>query len=138
MDELLNPSNCLCSNLRRSARKLTRIYDAALGRVGINVGQFATLATLAAMGETTISELAEALELERTALTRNLSVLERNGLVSSRAGEDRRERRISLSAQGSKSFADAVPLWERAQSYAIDAMGARNASALLDQMNKLA
>ena len=41
---------CLCGRLRRASRTLTRLYDEALGPVGLTVTQFSILRTLSRAG----------------------------------------------------------------------------------------
>lgn len=75
------PSQCLCINLRRAARGVSRYYDGALDGFGINVAQYSLLSNLARLDQPSISSLAEAMGLDRSTLGRNLRVLE---------GEDRK------------------------------------------------
>ena len=72
MMNLSDSSNCLCFNLRKAARALTQTYDAALKPAGVTAPQFALLSTLAGYGPVSLSDLAAALGMDRTTLTRNL------------------------------------------------------------------
>ena len=86
-----NPGDvdCTCYRLRQTARLVSRTYDSFLAPCGISIGQFGMLATLAAMNGESISKLADALQMERTTLSRNLLPLERLGYVAiSRASHD--------------------------------------------------
>ena len=38
--------NCTCSRLRRAGRRVTQLYDQALGPAGLTIGQFGLLAYL--------------------------------------------------------------------------------------------
>ncbi len=64
--------DCTCYRLRQAARLVSRTYDSFLAPCGISIGQFGMLATLAAMNGESISKLADALQIERTTLSRNL------------------------------------------------------------------
>jgi len=55
------PSQCLCINLRRAARGVSRYYDGALDGFGINVAQYSLLSNLARLDQPSISSLAEAM-----------------------------------------------------------------------------
>jgi DNA-binding MarR family transcriptional regulator len=58
--------------------------------------------------------VAELLAMDRTTLTAALKPLERRGLVKIAVDpEDRRGRKLHLTAQGKKLLAEAAPVWER-------------------------
>ena len=59
-------SQCLCINLRRAARGVSRHYDGALDGFGINVAQYSLLCNLQRLNEPSISALAEAMGLDRS------------------------------------------------------------------------
>ncbi len=108
--------DCTCYRLRQAARLLSRNYDAFLVPCELSIGQLGVLATLAEMEEgPSISKLAEALQMDRTTLTRNLAPLKKAGYVAVRAGPDRRSRSVGLTAAGRRSMADALPRWKAAQ-----------------------
>ena len=106
---------CACHTLRMAARAVTQFYDGALRPAGLRVTQFSVLLTAARTGTATMTELAEALVVDRTTLTRNLKPLKDRGLIESVAGEDRRERHIAITPQGRQALARAAPAWREAQ-----------------------
>src|SRR5258708_5883838 len=91
---------CLCFQARKAARALTRFYDRFLAGSGIEPTQFNVLVAIGIMEPVAMAPLAEQLGLERTTFTRNLGVLERDGLVSVKPGTDARVRLLSLTARG--------------------------------------
>ncbi len=105
-------SPCTCSMLRRTARRVTRLYDTALRPVGLCLSQYVVLANVAREGGLSISELAERLGMDRTTLTRNLRPLVRSGWVLIATGSDRRQRSVGLTQAGRRLYAVAHPLWE--------------------------
>lgn len=108
---------CACYNLRRAARAVTLLFDAHFEELGLKTTQYTVLAVLAHRTDDppTVTELARALVLEQSSLSRNLAVLERLGLVRLVAGEDRRERAVLLTRAGRTAVADGYPVWKRAQ-----------------------
>ena len=98
-------SQCLCINLRRAARGVSRHYDGALDGFGINVAQYSLLCNLQRLNEPSISALAEAMGLDRSTLGRNLRVLEGEGLVMLVEGEDMRNRIVRLTESGAQRLA---------------------------------
>ena len=138
MADLNTPLNCLCAGLRRAARIASRRYDEALSPAGINVQQFTTLVTLNELGPVTITQLAQSLELERTAATRNLAIMEKGGLIERREGEDRRERLVKITEEGQRRLKAAQPLWNKAQRDLIDRIGEPVANSMLNQLESIA
>jgi DNA-binding MarR family transcriptional regulator len=112
-----NPGDlgCTCYRLRQTARLISRTYDHFLAPCGITIGQFGMLATLTAMEGESISRLAEALQMERTTLTRNLTPLQKLGYVVIEQGPDKRVRSLSLTRAGKKALAAAKSRWHAAQ-----------------------
>jgi DNA-binding MarR family transcriptional regulator len=53
--------------------------------------------------------------MDDSSLTRTLKLLERDKLVSVRAGSDRREKQVQATARGRRAFSVAMPLWQKAQ-----------------------
>ena len=113
-------ASCHCLALRRASRSATNFYDAALAPSGLTVAQFAMLRQLQAIGRASISQAAQAMQLDRTTLGRNLGPLERNGMVRVVASEtDGRQRLIEVSDAGHQAVRQATPAWKAAQA-AID------------------
>jgi DNA-binding MarR family transcriptional regulator len=106
--------HCLCLHTQRAARALARRFDDALKTVGLNNGQFSMMMSLNRPEPPTIGQVADFLAMDRTTLTAKLKPLERRGLVKVMADEqDRRSRRLTLTEQGRKLLARAVPVWEK-------------------------
>jgi DNA-binding MarR family transcriptional regulator len=111
----LGDLGCTCYRLRQAARLVSRTYDLFLAPCGISIGQFGMLATLIAMEGESISRVAQALQMERTTLSRNLAPLQRLGYVVIEQGPDRRARSLSLTKAGREVLATAKPMWRAAQ-----------------------
>jgi len=81
-------------------------------RHGLGVSQFEVLDRLAERGngDFRVQELADAVHLSQSALSRLIDRLERNGLVERcLCGEDRRGIYVTLTAAGRERHAEAVP-----------------------------
>jgi DNA-binding MarR family transcriptional regulator len=126
---------CHCLSARKWARKLTRLYDEALSEHGLTIGQFGVMTMMAARGAASLQELADALDLDQSALSRGVAPLERDGLVASSADpSDGRRRVIGLTGPGFSKLSAAASAWKNAQEAAerkIEARrGARAAESL--------
>jgi len=126
---------CTCGRLRMLARRLTRIYDAHLAREGIKVTQYSLLVNIS-RGEKTLSELAAAMDMERTTLTRNLEPLETQGWVKTRSGRDPRSRVIAISDSGRRKIETVLPLWRKAQREVAATLGESHLGALHQEVDR--
>ncbi len=126
---------CTCASLRRASRAITQLYDGALQTAGVTSTQFTLLATLSRLGETPISQLAGALGMDRTSLTRTLRPLQNAKLVRVIPAPDRRVRPLALTPAGERKLAEALPLWETAQRRVVHRMGTARWSDLLDHLS---
>ena len=128
---------CACGRLRRATRALTQLYDDAMAPAGLRVTQFSLLRTLARDGPLRISDLAERLLLDRTALSRNLDPLVEQGYVDIRRGDDARTREAALTRKGSTVLRAATPYWARAQKVVAARLGSEKLDALISVLGEL-
>lgn len=120
---------CFAMKARSAARRLERRYDAALKPHGIGLSQFSLLtAAEATKGKATISDIAAALGLDRSTLSRTLAALEQRGLLRLGAETRHRARHVEITPQGRALLSEAERDWERVQS-AIEARLGSEASA---------
>jgi DNA-binding MarR family transcriptional regulator len=109
-------SVCNCTALRKATRRVSQLYDSALEPCGLRTTQRSILMQIARSGTPPLGELAEALVMDRGALTHNLKPLARDGLIKiSIDPQDRRNRLVALTAQGRAKLAESEALWARAQ-----------------------
>ena len=130
--------DCVCNNLRRATRVVTKLYDEALKPSGLKTTQFGLLSSLMALGTSTLSELAGETVVDRTTLTRNLEILEARGLIVTKEGDDRRERHLMLTDKGVAAVTAAQPLWQAAQSRALEMIGRVNWDASAPILRRIA
>lgn len=103
---------CLCLHTQRAARALAQRFDAALSEVGLTNRQFSLLNALNGPKPKTVSAVAAVIGADRTTVTAALKPLLRQGLAEICADpDDRRVRRVALTAEGHARLAAAVPIW---------------------------
>lgn len=103
---------CLCFHTQRAARTLARRFDNAFLPFGITNQQFSMMMMLNNAGNPRIGDVADFLAMDRTSLTAALKTLEQRGFVAiARDEDDRRSKRISLTAAGGKRLKAALPVW---------------------------
>ena len=130
-------TSCACTRVRRAARALTDLYDAALEPVGLKVTQFSLLRTIQRMDPVNISLLAEEMSLDRSTLGRNLRVLERMQLVDVSEAEDLRARTVVLTARAERLLEKALPLWEATQRQVGRLLGGSEVERLFDVLERI-
>ncbi len=125
-------TTCLCLHVRKMARVLTHHYDAHLQMSDLRSTQFSLLVAIALARQVPLTRLAEAVEMDRTTLTRNLKPLERQQLITVETSpQDRRVRVITLTQEGYQKVNDALPHWKQAQSRLMAFLGPQQSQALL-------
>ncbi len=111
----MNDDPCLCTSLRRAAHISSAVYDEALAPSGLKVTMYRLMKTIRGNEGLTLTDLAAKLDLERSTLGRNLTVLERRGLVKRMGLDDERAFGVELTDVGAAALREAEPLWREAQ-----------------------
>jgi DNA-binding MarR family transcriptional regulator len=133
-----NGGRCNCTALRKASRRISQLYDTALGPSGLKTTQRAILAQIRRSEPTTVGELAEALVMDSGALAHTLKPLERDGLVTVVVDpRDRRNRLITLTRQGRLRLSETDALWAKAQRGFEAAFGGANSKALREGLSFL-
>jgi DNA-binding MarR family transcriptional regulator len=116
-------ARCACFDLRKATRAVSRLYDDCLRPLGLNITQYSLLRVIESEPQITVSTLGRYMVMDRTSVTRALAPLERDRLIRSRAGSDKRKRNVSLTKKGTELIADAKPRWDEAQKIFSDLIG---------------
>jgi DNA-binding MarR family transcriptional regulator len=104
---------CLCLHAQRAARALARHFDDVLRPFALTNGQFSLLMSLNRPEPPTLGSVAALLAMDRTTLTAALKPLERRKLLQVKVDkEDRRSRRLAITAAGRRLLNKAYPVWK--------------------------
>lgn len=118
---------CHCGTIRQAARALTALYDAKLAHHGLRVTQFTIMAVINDSDGLSTGELARALVMDSTTLSRTLAKLRQQGLIRVvRRGSDLRVRNWSLTDKGRSKLNACKHDWEEAQERTTQLHGAKN------------
>ena len=120
-----------------AARAVTREYDEVLRPAGLRSTQFTILVAASFADGIPLNRLAAMIGLERTTLTRNLAVIEREGLIRVE-NVDRRTRNVVITSKGSARLDNALPLWAQAQRKLRTRLGEQGWSITQNTLTKLA
>jgi TetR/AcrR family transcriptional repressor of nem operon len=115
-----DPSRCSATLLRKASRRLSSLYDSALAGTGLTTTQYALLVEIDRRrgAPPTLTELAEAMVMDRSGLGHGLRPLQRDGLVELVRGDiDQRSRQIVLTDKGRACRDLAAPHWSEAEAH---------------------
>jgi DNA-binding MarR family transcriptional regulator len=126
---------CTCGELRKAARAITLLYDSAFKSSGLLSTQLGVLDIICNTEAIRISDLAEKQGMDRTTLTRNLSVLEKQGYIKITSGNDQRTRIVTATHKGRNAVAKAIPLWKDVQRKVRLEMGEKSWQNLMQNLN---
>jgi DNA-binding MarR family transcriptional regulator len=106
-----------CTNLklRQLTRRISQFYDSELARAGLKTTQYSLLSHVLKLGPIRPGDLAQAMKMDASTLTRNLKPLLAAGWVELAAGLDGRSRLISITDAGRAKRQDAQRHWKAAQ-----------------------
>ncbi len=134
-----NDIPCYAFSARHASRHLSQFYDRFIKGSGLYSQQFTILAIIKHRGPLTVSELADALAMDRTTIARSLQPLERDGNISVTSGEkDRRNKIIAITEYGSKQLEAAIEMWRQAQAEFELRFGVERAAKLRDELRAAA
>ncbi|MBV7329026.1 MarR family transcriptional regulator [Chloroflexi bacterium TSY] len=136
--DLFDLSYCAFSNLRATTRAVSQLYDEYMKPTGLRTTQCMVLANIGVRGKSTVTELAEAMMMDQTSMTRALNILKKEGMIKSVADEeDQRRRLITLTAEGERTLAMALDLRAQAQAKMIDGLGPEGVSDAIEMLSKM-
>lgn len=106
-----------CTNfkLRQLTRRIGQHYDAELAQAGLKTTQYSLLSHVLKLGPIRPGDLALAMKMDASTLTRNLKPLLTAGWVELAAGVDGRSRLISVTEAGREKRQEAQRHWKAAQ-----------------------
>jgi DNA-binding MarR family transcriptional regulator len=130
---------CNAAALRRASRRVSQFYDTKLAPSGLRATQWAILrSVVTAGGELSVKQLSTVLELDRTTTAKNLSPLQRDGLVTiTPSPADRRSRIVRPTPEGLDALAVARGLWREAQAEFEQLNGKDVATALRQSLSAI-
>src|SRR2546426_7837174 len=106
--------DCACASLRRAARAVTQLYEAALQDTGLRATQFTLLQALERQGRSPQTAVGETAYLYPPTLGSTLLPPARAGWIRAGAGAEPPDGRRTLTPQGGRRRARAPPASERA------------------------
>ncbi len=124
------PQGCSNLRLRQLMRRFDQHYDAELAKAGLKTTQYSLLSHVVKLEPVRPGELARAMKMQPSTLTRNLRPLIGAGWVELGGGTDARSRCITSTQAGRDKRTQAQRHWKAAQLGINRALGAARVVAL--------
>ncbi|CAN5903144.1 hypothetical protein BH11PSE13_BH11PSE13_39160 [soil metagenome] len=109
------PRGCTNFKLRSLGRVVSRHYDGTLAECGLKTSQYSLLSHVIRLGPLRPVDLAHAMNVEASTLTRNLKPLLAAGYLTQCEGVDARSRLVAITETGRAKRIEAQRLWHSAQ-----------------------
>ena len=130
MDAAVKPQGCTNLKLRQLMRRVAQHYDAELGRTGLKTTQYSLLSYVLKLGPVRPGDLARAMKMDPSTLTRNLRPLVDAGWLELGPGADGRSRLVPATEAGREKRREAQRRWRVAQEGINTALGVPRVLAL--------
>ncbi|MDR3461471.1 MAG: winged helix DNA-binding protein [Beijerinckiaceae bacterium] len=122
------PLTCNNDALRKATRRLGQLFDDILQPSGLRATQSGLLRHIKQLNGPTMTQLADELVMDLSALGHTLKPLARDGYITlTPDARDRRAKRVKLTASGEAKVAETELLWRIAQTRFEAAFGQRKA-----------
>jgi len=124
------PQGCSNAKLRQFTRRVSQHYDQEMAQIGLKTTQYSLLSQVLHRGPIRPGDLAKAMTLDASTLTRNLKPLVASGWLSVGAGADSRSHLVSITEAGRAKRAEAQRRWKAAQDSLNQLLGVEQVLAL--------
>jgi DNA-binding MarR family transcriptional regulator len=126
------PQGCSNAKLRQLTRRVSQHYDREMAKIGLKTTQYSLLSQVMHRGAIRPGELAKAMVLDASTLTRNLKPLVAAGWLTVGAGSDDRSHLVAITQAGRDKRAEAQRRWKAAQESLNELLGVERVLALHD------
>ena len=126
----LKARGCTNFKLRQLVRRVSQLYDVELVKAGLKTTQYSLLSHVLRLGPLRPGDLAAAMTMDASTLTRNLKPMVAAGWLEISAGDDGRSRLVHLTPAGRDKRAEAQRHWKVAQGSLNQALGAERVLAI--------
>jgi DNA-binding MarR family transcriptional regulator len=126
------PQGCSNAKLRQLSRRVSQHYDHEMSKVGLKTTQYSLLSQVLRRGPIRPGDLAKAMALDASTLTRNLKPVVTAGWITVGAGIDDRSHLVSITEAGREKRAEAQRRWKAAQEGLNELLGVERVLALHD------
>ena len=124
------PQGCTNFKLRQLVRRVSQLYDHELAKAGLKTTQYSLLSHVLRLGPIRPGDLAAAMTMDASTLTRNLKPLVASGWLDLAPGDDGRSRSVRITPSGRDKREQAQARWRAAQQALNAQLGVERVQAL--------
>lgn len=128
---------CIAVRTRLLNRLVTGVCDAGLRPFGVRVAQVNILCAIANSGPVTPTDLATALVLDKSTLSRDMAKLLERGWVETQSGEDARSHLLVATPAGVAFLESIHPIWAESQKRLVKRLGPVLVAAMSETVNDI-
>ena len=128
---------CIAVRVRMLNRVVTGVCDAGLRGHDVSVAQVNILVAVGHAGPVAPSDLAAALVLDKSTLSRDAIALLARGWLRKVPGADKRSHRLELTPAGRAKVASILPAWRAAQAELRERLGADNLAGVFAAVERV-
>lgn len=128
--DTLPPRGCTNFKLRQLTRRVGQHYDARMAAAGLKTTQYSLLSHVLRLGPIRPVDLAAAMTMDASTLTRNLRPLIAAGWIEIGPGDDARSRQVRITPAGEAKRDEAKLSWKAAQESLNRRLGSGRVAAL--------
>jgi DNA-binding MarR family transcriptional regulator len=122
--------DCIGFRVRLLGRVVTGLYDDALRPHGVRVSQLTILVATGWRGQIRPTDLAEALEMDKSTVSRDIKRLIKQGWLEQVPGSDGRSHYLRLTDAGEALLEKITPAWREAQNKVTALLGEQSVHAI--------
>lgn len=131
----VKPQGCTNLKLRQLMRRVAQVYDTEMALTGLKGTQYSLLSYVVKLGPVRPVDLAQAIRVDASTLTRNLKPLVAAGWVALSPGADGRSRLVVATDAGREKRQEAQRRWRVAQEGLNQRLGADRVQRLHDLLD---
>jgi DNA-binding MarR family transcriptional regulator len=128
---------CIAVRVRLLNRLVSGVCDAGLRGHGISVAQMNILVAVGHAGPLKPTDVAAALVMDKSTLSRDVVVLLDSGWLRRGGGDDKRSHTLELTPAGREKLTSLLPVWRAGQAELRKRLGAENLAGLFAAVDRV-
>ncbi|GLB59943.1 MarR family winged helix-turn-helix transcriptional regulator [Cytobacillus sp. NCCP-133] len=132
----LNQSE-LFHSINQFTRHFSKVLNESLVPLGLYAAQWSIIYRLKTGGPSTQKELSSYLGVEAPTMTRTLARLEKSGWITRTAGQDKREKKISLTDKAIKEYDNWLHAVRSSESHVLKNITQEDIDTMIQFMSKM-
>ncbi|AXF54583.1 MarR family winged helix-turn-helix transcriptional regulator [Salicibibacter kimchii] len=117
--------------INQTARNFVKTLNERISPLGLYSSQWGVILFLGAEGKSTQRQISDYLRVEAPTMTRTITRMEKEGLITKTSGEDRRTRYITLTEKANELYGEWLHASDKMENQAIEGISAEDLETFL-------